>query len=227
MNVILTPTRLSPIHDELEHLHARFVDVAGMPAAVAFGDVGKEKTIAADLGLCDVSWLQRTTLKGPAAASVLATQQIAAPEKVLDVTHLDGGGLIARTGGSEFFIEDGLRGNIVERLLAATRETPSGCYTATRQDASFLLSGKRAAEVFLETCGYDFRTPPKQIVFTRVAGVSCSILHRNFNGSGVFQLWLDGSYGGYLWETLLEIVGELKGAAIGAAAFYHDLAGQS
>lgn len=218
-----TPIRLSPIHDELEHLHARFVAVAGMPAAVAFGDAAKEQTIAADLGLCDVSWLHRTTLKGPAAASVLASQQIAVPEKILDVGQLEGGGVIARTGGSEFFIEDGLRGGLVERITKAVQATPNGCYSVTRQDASFLLSGKRAAEVFLETCGYNFREPTKQIVFTRVVGVSCSILHRDYNGSGVFQLWLDGSYGGYLWETLLEIVKDLGGNAVGAAAFYHDL----
>jgi sarcosine oxidase, subunit gamma len=226
MTSLATPTRLSPVYDELEHLHARFTDVNGMPVATSYGDVAKEKTAAADLGLCDVSFLSRVTLKGPAAASVLGSQQIPLPEKVLDVALINGGGIIARTGGTEFFIEDGLRGNVVERLTTAARETP-GCYLVTRQDASFLLSGKRAPEVFLETCGYDFRHPPKQIVFTRVAGVSCSILHRDFNDAGIFQLWLDGSYGGYLWETLLEIVGELKGAVIGAAAFYHDLVPKS
>jgi sarcosine oxidase, subunit gamma len=226
MASIDTPIRLSPVHDELEHHHARFVDVGGMPVAASYGDVAKERNAATDLGLCDVSFLSRVTLKGPGAAAVLGSHQIAVPEKVLDFGWIEGGGVVARTGGSEFFVEDGLRGNVVERLSSAARET-SGCYVVTRQDASFLLSGKRAAEVFLETCGYDFRQPPKQIVFTRVAGVSCSILHRDFNGNGVFQLWLDGSYGGYLWETLLEIVGELKGAAVGAAAFYHDLAAQS
>jgi sarcosine oxidase subunit gamma len=223
MTSIATPTRLSPIHDELEHLHARFVDVAGMPTAVAFGDAAKEQAIAADLGLCDVSWLHRTTLKGSAAAGILASQQIAVPEKIMDVAHLEEGGLIARTGGAEFFIEDGLRGSLVDRVSKTVQANQSGCYSVTRQDASLLLSGKRAAEVFLETCGYNFREPTKQIVFTRVVGVSCSILHRDFNGSGVFQLWLDGSYGGYLWETLLEIVQDLGGNAVGAATFYHDL----
>jgi sarcosine oxidase, subunit gamma len=223
MIAIETPRRLSPIHDELEHLHVRFVDVEGMPVAVSYGDGAKEKTAAADLGLCDVSFLSRVTLKGPAAVSVLNSKQIAVPEKVLDVASVHGGGIVARTGATEFFVEDGLRGINVQQVATAARET-GGCYIATRQDASFLLSGKRAVEVFLETCGYDFRQPPKQIVFTRVVGVSCSILHRDFGGVGAFQLWLDGSYGGYLWETLLEIVRELNGAAVGAGAFYDDLA---
>jgi sarcosine oxidase subunit gamma len=223
MIAIETPSRISPVHDELEHLHARFVDVGGMPVAVSYGDTAKEKAAAADLGLCDVSFLSRVTIKGPAAAAVLGSKQVAVPAKVLDVAAI-GGGIVARTGGSEFFVEDGLRGVIAQQVASAARET-AGCYVATRQDASFLLSGKRAAEVFLETCGYDFRQPSKQIVFTRVVGVSCSILYRDFGGVSAFQLWLDGSYGGYLWETLHEIVCELNGAAVGAGAFYHDLAG--
>lgn len=222
MSSIATPIRLSPVHDELLHLHAQFVDVGGMPVAASYVDPAQERAAAADLALCDVSFLSRVTLKGPAAASLLSSQQLTVPDKVLDVANLGGGGIVARTGGSEFFIEDGLNGKLADCLVSATHAT-TGCYAVTRQDASFLLAGKRAPQVFLETCGYDFRQPPKQIVFTRVAGVSCSILHRDFNGNSVFQLWLDGSYGGYLWETLLEIVGELKGSAVGAAAFYHDL----
>src|SRR5690606_6981065 len=107
----------------LEHLHARFADVEGMPVAVSYGDAAKEKAAAADLGLCDVSFLSRVTLKGPAAATVLGSKQIAVPEKVLDVATIHGGGIVARTGSSEFFIEDGLRGINVQQLAVAARET--------------------------------------------------------------------------------------------------------
>src|SRR5262245_49983603 len=107
MAATTTPTRLSPVHDELEHLHARFTDVAGMPVAVSYRDAAAEKFAAGDLSLCDVSFLSRVTLKGSAAASVFSSQQIPLPEKILDVAAIDGGGVIARTGGSEFFVEDG------------------------------------------------------------------------------------------------------------------------
>ncbi|MCC7085916.1 MAG: hypothetical protein IT427_13015 [Pirellulales bacterium] len=226
MTVTNTPIRLSPVHDELEHLHARFVDVGGMPVAATYADAAKEKTAVADLGLCDVSFLSRVTLKGPAASSMLHSMHFAVPENVLDFTTIHGGGIVARTGGSEFFVEDGLYGTQVQQVSAVAPAT-SGCYVVARQDASFLLSGARATEVLLDTCGYDFRKSPVQMIFTRVAGVSCSILHRDLGGCGVFQLWLDGSFGGYLWETLLEIISEHHGAAVGAAAFYPELGANS
>ena len=99
----------------------------------------------------------------------------------------------------------------------------SGAYRVVRQDASILLSGSRAAEVFLQTCGYDFRKPGDRLVMTRVAGVSCSILHRTINRLGTFQLWMDGSFGAYLWKTLLEIARELGGRPVGLACFFPEL----
>src|SRR5262249_11243393 len=94
-----------------------------------------------------------------------------------------------------------------------------GVYRVLRQDASLLLSGSQATEVLLETCGYDFREASPKVVMTRVAVVSCSILPRTLNGFSVFQLWLDGTYGFYLWETLLPIVRELGGSPVGIACF--------
>jgi hypothetical protein len=34
---------------------------------------------------------------------------------------------------------------------------------------------------------------------------------------------VDGSFGAYLWDTLLEIVRELGGDAVGLSAFFPDL----
>src|SRR5690606_30526199 len=118
---------------------------------------------------------------------------------------------------SEFFLEDG--GND-ERMIWLESQLASapGCYGAPRQDASFALTGSRAVEVFLETCGHDFARPQTGVVFTRVAGVSCMVLHRTLGALAAFQLWLDGTYGHYLWEALLEIVRARGGQAIGAAA---------
>jgi sarcosine oxidase subunit gamma len=58
---------------------------------------------------------------------------------------------------------------------------------------------------------------------TRVAGVSCSILLREIRGIAAFQLWLDGTYGAYLWHTLEGIVRELGGAPIGLASLFPEL----
>ena len=216
-------TRHSPVHEELEHLRPQWGIVDGMPVALSLADAAAERSLAQTLGLCDVSALARVVLKGPAAAGLLAGQQIAVPGDMYAIAPLGQGGLIVRTGGAEFFLEDGIAGQTVAQVVAAVGTTTPGCYRVLRQDASFLLSGKRAAELFLQTCNFDFRQPPKQLVMTRMVGVSCSIVHRELNGIGAFQVWCDGTYGAYLWHTLLEIVRELNGDAVGIAAFFPEL----
>jgi sarcosine oxidase, subunit gamma len=220
---IESAARHSPVHEELDRLRPLWGVVDGMPVALALGDAATERSRAQTLGLCDVSAFARIVLKGPAAAGLLAAQQIAVPADVFGVSPLAQGGLIARTGGAEFFLEDGLEGQTVARVIAAVGSATPACYRVLRQDASFLLSGQRAAELFLQTCGFDFRQPPRRLVMTRVAGVSCSILRREIGGAGAFQLWCDGTYGAYLWRTLMDIVRELDGAAVGAAAFFPEL----
>ncbi len=111
------------------------------------------------------------------------------------------------------------------KVVANVGTEAAGCYRVVRHDASFLLSGRRTAEVLLQTCGYDFRQPTKQLIMTRVAGVSCSILFRELDGIAAFQLWLDGTYGVYLWHTLEQIVRELDGDVVGLAAFFPEVSG--
>jgi sarcosine oxidase subunit gamma len=88
--------------------------------------------------------------------------------------------------------------------------------------------------VLLQTCGYDFRQAgvrPRPspdpaaalMVMTRVAGVSTWVLPRILNGITVYQLWSDGTYGHYLWETLLELTRELGGDAVGWSVFFPDV----
>jgi sarcosine oxidase subunit gamma len=50
---------------------------------------------------------------------------------------------------------------------------------------------------------------------TQMAGVSCAVLPRQLGAVRAWQLWADGTYGPYLWETLLQIVRELGGDAVG------------
>jgi sarcosine oxidase subunit gamma len=237
-----TPTRLSPVHDELGHLHPRWGDLDGMPVALALGGrtLEQEQGLARTLALCDVSALPRTVIKGPGAASFLEALGIAQalPAEVLSVLPLKTGGLIARTGRAEFFLEDAPgevgRPNVVAQVTESLSGSPQpGVYTALRQDASFLLSGTQAPAVLLQTCGFDFRRPgsrsivnPEQgtvMVMTRVAGVSTWVVHREIHGDAVYQLWADGTYGPYLWETLLTVARESEGDAVGLSVFFPEL----
>jgi sarcosine oxidase subunit gamma len=237
-----TPTRLSPVHDELDHLHPRWGDLDGMPVAFTFGGRTREQEqgLARRLGLCDVSALHRTVIKGPGATSFLEARGIALalPPEIFNVLPLKSGGLIARTGRFEFFLEDapgeGGRQTVVAQVTESLLSLPQpGVYTALRQDASFLLSGDRAPAVLLQTCGFDFRPPgvdpspgPDQamvMVMTRVAGVSTWVVHRAINGNTVYQLWADGTYGPYLWETLLKVMRDSEGDAVGLSVFFPEL----
>ena len=219
---VSTPLRLSPVHDALTELHPWLGEHVAMPVALDFGDQAAEMARAGALGLCDVSALLRIVVNGPAAAEFLVSQGVPTPQKVLHTVTTEGGSIVARTGTAEFFIEDGIRSDVVSRLQTALAGRPPGCYAVLRQDASFLLSGARAAEVLLETCAYDFRQPGDAVVVTRVAGVSCAILSREINHIPVFQFWLDPSFGTYLWETLLAIARDLHGHAVGAAVFFPE-----
>jgi sarcosine oxidase subunit gamma len=215
--------RLSPVHDELEHLHPRWGTIDGMPVALDFGDRTAEHDRERTLGLCDASALPRLEVKGPNVAAFLESHRIALPSEIFDVLPWGSGGVIARTGSASFFLEEGLQGSLIARLVEALDASGPGVYLAPHADAALLLSGTRSTDVLLQTCGYDFRQPGPKLVMTRVAGVSASILHRTMNNVGTFQLWVDGTYGAYLWETLLGIVRELGGDAVGLSAFFPEL----
>jgi len=222
----MAATRYSPLYDALRECAARgqWTEVAGMPVPQHLGEQATEAEIARVLGLADASFLPRMVVKGPNAATFLESQGIAIQNETLSVTKLDSDGLIARTGSSEFFLEDGIAGDIVERLQAALGAGQAGVYRVLRQDAALVISGAKSGELFRHVCSYDFiNEMHHKLVFTQVAGVSCSILRSELNGFPVFRLWTDGTYGIYIWRTLLEIAAELGGGAVVTAVFYPAL----
>jgi sarcosine oxidase, subunit gamma len=216
--------RTSPVHDALSHLSPRWGRVCHMPVALAFATDGSESAQAANLGLADVSALPRLTVKGPTAAAWLHDHNVTAPSSVYDSAQLPGGGQVIRTGLEEIFIEDSVQGSILPRLEEKLRAVPTGGpYEVIRQDAAFLLSGSKAAQVLAQTCGVDFRQPDGRLVYSRVAGVSAAIRYRADLTVPAFQLWIDPSFGPYLWETLLEIVTDLGGKPVGLCCFWQQL----
>lgn len=221
----MNTTKLSPLDDALRsEAHAPWVVIHRMPVPRHLSERAKEAEVARILGLADASFLPRMVVKGPQAAAFLAAQGIAIPTEMLSVAEIESGGLIARTGGSEFFLEDGIAGNIVERIQAALGAGQPGVYCVLRQDAALVISGAKSGELFRHVCSYDFvNEVHPNLVFTQVAGVSCSILRSELNGLPVFRLWTDGTYGIYIWRTLLEVAAELGGGAVGTAVFYPAL----
>ena len=225
------PTQ-SPLQEALEKEHPRATwgEAHGMPVPLHLDDATKEPELAQTLALADASFLPRIVIKGPQAAAFLQNLGIPIPESILKVAPLEGGGLIARTGGSEFFLESGTVG-WASQAVRDGLGSPSykdGVYPVLRQDASLVISGSRAGDLFRHVSSYDFiGEVHDDLVFTPISGVSCSILRTKLNGLPAFRLWTDGTYGLYIWHTLLEVAKELGGGAVGTAVFYPGLSSEA
>jgi sarcosine oxidase subunit gamma len=218
-----TLTRRSPAHDALEHLKPRWGRLQDMPVALDYGDPRAEAERAKVLALCDVSAFPRITVKGPGASRWLEDQGLEVPAGIYNAGRAGRTDRIIRTGGAEFLIEDGVDGQTARRLISTQNERVPDVYRIPRQDASYLLTGRDANDVLLETCGVDFSAREEKAVFSRVAGVSCALLAVEVHQIPAFQIWCDPSYGPYLWETLLEIVREKGGGPVGMSSVFPEL----
>ncbi|MCI0628323.1 MAG: hypothetical protein L0387_42845 [Acidobacteria bacterium] len=212
--------RRSPVHDALEDLNPKWAQIHNMKVPLRFNDAARENKLKTELSICDMSCLPKMGVRGPESLAWLAQAGIPAPERIYGWRLLGDSGLVIRTDRHEVFLEDGLTSHRISELEPQLQSRPSGVYLVCRQDASFLLSGAKCNSVLRETCGVDFSRPPDGLVMTRVAGASCMVLPVQVEGTSAFRLWLDPSYGLYLWEAILEIVRHHGGDAIGLDAFY-------
>jgi len=215
-----TPDRISPLHDVLAALNPRVGTLHGMPVVLDFGNAPAEAQRLPRLALCDASAFPRFGVTGKGAEAWLKANGVPVPGPVYGNAALPADGLCLRLGRNEFVIEDGCEGELVGQLWSTLGTGGDGVYPVLRQEAQFLLSGVQAWKVLAQACGYDFRTPGEGLVFTRIAGVSCSVLHQAPADYPIFRLWLDPSQGVYLWEALLEIVRDMDGGLAGIASFY-------
>lgn len=222
-----TPLRLSPVHSELRSLLGTWQNVNGMPTlmTVATPIEHQLKTLA----LADVSCLMRTGVKGAGAAKWLQEQGIVDLPVPNSWQPLVDGGLIARLGFTEFLIEDGWHSQTVSRLnenqSRAKGSLPAKVYPILRQDLAIVLWGRLVPDLFQQTCNVNVRAlnlADRPIVVTSMIGVAVTILADERNGLPFYRLWYDGTFGIYVWKTLLSIVQELGGDVIGFAQIEHS-----
>lgn len=216
-------TRRSPVHDLLEAMHPVWTEVQGMAAVLRFSDPEQEGRRKGRLGLADLSCLPRLGLRGEGVLAWLRGNGLQAAEALYAVTPIEEHGILVRIDREEVILEDGLQGQVVPRIRDRLSANPPGVYRVERQEASFLLTGSRTNQVLSQTCGHDFRESAGQVVLSRVAGVSCRLLQVEASGIAGFRIWLDPSYSVYLWETLLGIVREEGGDAVGLGCLYPGL----
>ncbi len=213
----MSAQRLSPVNAQLAELQPQWDERCGMQMASRVGadDDARLQAVA----LADLSFLPKIGLKGPAAARWLEARNVAPPAAPNSWLELPGGGVIARLGRSEFFIESGAAAQTAVTLRAALALASPGVYPVIRQDAGFALAGPRVNELLVQTCNVNFEQigqDQKTAVMTQMIGVSVLALRVQGNPMPVYRLWCDPTFAPYFWETLAQIAGELGGGVIGA-----------
>jgi sarcosine oxidase subunit gamma len=206
-----TLCRVSPLFDELQPFNATWREINGMLSAAA---IDGELTHLETLGIADLSFLNRFGVKGAEAATWLKAQNLPIPEYPNRWLSLPEGGLIARLGLTEFLIEDSINSHVALRLIELCQQLLTKVYPVLRQDAAISLCGSRIHELLSQTCNINFRSlnlAEQPVILTSMVGVSVTILP----GEQVYRIWCDGTFGAYLWRTLLEIAIELGGGAVG------------
>ncbi len=214
----MTPPRRSPLADWHE-AHAtgwQVLESMSLPT-------GYERRLPADapITLRDVSWQRRLGLKGPGAAQWLGAQSLVVPQPA-NSWSLDARGiLVARLATSEFLVE--ALSPAQERIEQLRAQLPAtGVYPVIRQDAAFVIGGKYARELLLQTCSFNFGAPALATasttsgvaVLTSMVGVGVTVIPLRVGDQSHYLVWCDPSFGLYLWSTLVGIAAETGGGAI-------------
>lgn len=185
------------------------------PVAELVCSTAPDSKAAAQLALCDLSVQPRFGCKGPQAAAWLQSHGVPVPGQPNSACSTPGGGRVLRLGISEFLVEGDA--NPVQTLQASPRVP--GVYPVLRQDACFGLQGTRLNDLLLQTCNVNFLALDPQeapVILTSMAGVSVIVQPAMEASMPSCRIWCDGTYGPYLWGTLLGIAVELGGGATSA-----------
>lgn len=206
-------TRHSALHGAHARLHPVWDTVNGMVVPATFKLADTDPNI---LAVADVSFLRKFGVKGPGASDWLSRHGVQPPQVPFDIAPLTtAGGLVARIGRAEFFLEAGISDSAILPAVFARDRAPSlTAHPMPRHDAAILVAGARVPDLLAQTCGVDvIREAPNRVVLTRFAAVSAMLLYRP--DPMRLRIWCDASFGQYLWQALLDIAKDLGGGPVG------------
>ena len=221
-----TAIQPTPVAYAQKRLSPRMGALHGMEVALGYGNDAVENQRKQFLGVCDVSCFSRFGVKGLNAVQWLAARKLEIPAERNTWLLQESGALVLRLGNSEFLVEDQFQSDVCKALRADDQQKIHGLYRVQRSDAALLLSGSAVQNLLSELCTLDLRgkaLAENAVVMTQVAGISATILRQTVNGEAIYRLWCDGTYGPYMWDTLLEIAEELGGGAVGLSAHFKDV----
>jgi sarcosine oxidase subunit gamma len=211
--------RHSPLHGAMTRLKPVWGSRNGMAVPMRVGSGKSEGPAMAAAGIADVTYLRKLSVKGPGAAAWLRDQGAQPPETMFNVHPLTpSGGMIARTGRNEYFLEAGMaEGATLPILVAATVAPTPDALPTLRHDGSLLIVGPRVPEILAQTCGLNIVDDlPDVMVLTRMAAVSVMLLYRP--EVQALRVWCDPSFAVYLWDALIAIAGDFQGGPVGVDA---------
>ena len=207
------PARVSPLTDAQSTQAARWIELEQMRVVAAFQQ--ERSTALETIAIGDLSFLRRAGVKGPGAAAALNALGIDTPAQP-NQWCLSQGALVARLGLTEYLIEQETADQAVTRVL--TLSPAADVYPVPHFDAALIVIGPQAIDLFRQTCSVDAATiDPNQggLVLTSMVGVGATVAAMNTSAGVAYRIWFDGTYGGYMWETLCEIAHDIGGGPIG------------
>ena len=217
MNAVL---RTSPLADAQRASASAWVTHNAMPVVERYGTADAQRLLRAGVG--DLSHRLRAGAKGPGARAWLEGLGLPTPAQPNQWCSAADGTLVARLGMTEYLIEGAGTAESVERVRLAA--PAAQVYPVPRFDAALVLTGDHLFDLLKQTCSFDFEGLPPggpAVVLTSMAGVGITAILSDAPNSAHRQhlrLWCDGTYGEYLWTTLVEIATELGGGAVGHEA---------
>src|SRR5690625_4686098 len=161
--------RRSFVYPKLVEAGAEFAEIHGAAVALRY-----PRRPVPELGLVDLSPLERTGMRGPAVPDWLAQQGLPMPEPANRAAYSDKGVTILRLGQTELMCLCDFRGDgqTVARLEATM--PGKGVWHLPHQDSHFwfMLYGPDAVDCLHKICGVDLRPQsfgPGSVAQTSVA----------------------------------------------------------
>lgn len=172
----------------------------------------------APLKLADLSLVPRWGLKGRGVAAWLAQHSATMPSSDNCAERQQDGSLITRLSPTEVLLlasSDG-RAALAETIGRIPPEGEDACYPVPRQDSHcwFAATGDDAANMLAKLCAVDLapdRFPCGQVAQTSVARLSSIVIRNDMNDALSFFLLADSASAEYLWDCLLDAMGEFGG----------------
>ena len=196
------------------HEEAEFTEVCGAAQVLSYN----EQSVPS-VGLIDLSVRARFGIRGPKAGEALIAAGLPQPEKANSLSISDNGIMVLRLGTREYWLmalpQASSDMDALQKQLSGEGVYPVYCHDS---HAWLAMAGDHLADILAKLCGVDLRPEsfaPGEVVMTSVARVGGIICHHQIDGMSVFSILSDSASAGYLWDALLDAMGEFNGAPAG------------